>query len=120
MKGMRTLGLALLVLAAALTVVSVAENVTISTYYPSPKGVYQRLSTTDETVLATQGGNVGIGTATPTTNLQVVNPAGGPVVVELNAAGGDATLQMQPAGGAAAMHPTGMRIWTLPKPAGPV
>ena len=106
MKSMRTLGLALLVLGAALTVVSVAENVTISTYYPSPKGVYQQLSTTGQTMLATQGGNVGIGTATPTTNLQVVNP-GGPAVVEVNAAGGDATLQLQPAGGSSALVSSG-------------
>ena len=106
MKGMRTLGMALLVLGAALTVVSVAENVTISTYYPSPKGVYQQLSTTGQTMLATQGGNVGIGTANPTTNLQVVNP-GGPAVVEVSSAGGDATLQLQPAGGSSALINSG-------------
>ena len=64
---MRTMGLAVFVLGAALTVVAVAEDVTVSTYYPSPKGVYQQLSTTGNTFLATQAGNsVGIGTNTPT------------------------------------------------------
>lgn len=71
MSGMRTMGLALFVLGAALTVVAVAEDVTVSTYYPSPKGVYQQLSTTGQTVLATGGGSVGIGTAAPGATLDV-------------------------------------------------
>lgn len=66
MQGMRTMGWAVGVLGAALTVVAVAEDVTVSTYYPSPKGVYQQLSTTGNTTLATQGGAVTVGAvATP-------------------------------------------------------
>ncbi len=54
-----------------------AENVTVSTYYPSPYGSYQsldavNLSTTGATNLATAGGNVGIGTTAPVTKLDVV------------------------------------------------
>lgn len=71
MSGLRTMGLAFLVLGMALTVVAVAEDVTVSTYYPSPKGVYQQLSTTNQTLLATQGGNVGIGTNAPAFKLDV-------------------------------------------------
>ena len=42
-----------------------AEDVTISTYYPSPYGNYKNLETTDNTSLATTGGSVGIGTTSP-------------------------------------------------------
>ena len=45
-----------------------AEDLTISTCYPSPRGVYQELRTTDNAFLATQGGAVGIGTTGPPLN----------------------------------------------------
>ena len=48
-----------------------AEEITLTTYYPSPRGVYQELRTTGTTVLATPDGNVGIGTATPSEKLEV-------------------------------------------------
>jgi hypothetical protein len=44
-----------------------AEDVTLTTYYPSPRGVYEELRATNNTYLATQAGNVGIGTTNPTT-----------------------------------------------------
>jgi len=47
------------------------ESITITTYYPSPYGVYKELTTTDNTYLATQGGNVGIGTTNPGAKLDV-------------------------------------------------
>jgi len=50
---------------------ALAEDITLTTYYPSPRGVYQELTTTSNTYLATQGGNVGIGTASPTQKLEV-------------------------------------------------
>jgi hypothetical protein len=43
----------------------IAEEITMSTYYPSPRGVYNELRTVGSAFLATQGGSVGIGTATP-------------------------------------------------------
>ncbi len=46
-----------------------AENVTISTFYPSPYGSYQSLETTGNTRLATAGDVVLVGTT--------VNPPGG-------------------------------------------
>jgi hypothetical protein len=42
-----------------------AEDIDISTFYPSPYGNYQTLETTSNTNLATTSGIVGIGTATP-------------------------------------------------------
>jgi len=42
-----------------------AENVTVSTYYPSPYGSYQTLETTAAASFATASGNVGIGLAAP-------------------------------------------------------
>jgi hypothetical protein len=42
---------------------SVAEEITLTTYYPAPYGVYNELTTTGNTYLATTLGNVGIGLA---------------------------------------------------------
>ncbi|MBI4377004.1 MAG: hypothetical protein HY549_11205 [Elusimicrobia bacterium] len=39
-----------------------SENVTLTTYYPAPSGVYTKMITTGQTILARDGGNVGIGT----------------------------------------------------------
>ena len=48
-----------------------ADDVTISTYYPSPRGVYEELRSTGNAWLATQAGRVGIGTDAPTERLEV-------------------------------------------------
>lgn len=48
-----------------------SETLTITTYYPAPYGGYVRLLTTDVTVLARDGGAVGIGTASPGMKLDV-------------------------------------------------
>lgn len=48
------------------------ETIQIDTYYPAPYGRYAELTTTSNTYLATDGGNVGIGTTTPSQKLQVV------------------------------------------------
>ncbi|MBI3021180.1 MAG: hypothetical protein HYY59_04180 [Candidatus Omnitrophica bacterium] len=47
------------------TAYAIAEEIALTTYYPSPRGVYQELRTTGNTYLATQSGNVGIGTTSP-------------------------------------------------------
>jgi len=44
-----------------------AEDITLTTYYPAPYGAYDELTTTGNTYLATTSGNVGIGTTTPET-----------------------------------------------------
>ncbi|MBU1912435.1 MAG: hypothetical protein KKB22_02735 [Candidatus Omnitrophica bacterium] len=44
-----------------------AEDITLTTYYPAPYGAYDELTTTGNTYLATTSGNVGIGTTTPGT-----------------------------------------------------
>lgn len=48
-----------------------SESVTLSTYYPAPSGVYTQMITTGNTYLARDGGNVGIGTPTPGSKLDV-------------------------------------------------
>ncbi len=48
-----------------------AENITITTYYPAPYGVYKELTTTSNTYLATEGGSVNIGTTEPSSNLKL-------------------------------------------------
>lgn len=54
----------------------IAEEITLVTYYPAPRGVYEELRTTGTTALATQSGSVGIGTTAPSNLLHVSqNPA---------------------------------------------
>lgn len=47
------------------------ETIQIDTYYPAPYGSYAELTTTNNTYLATEGGNVGIGTTDPQAKLEV-------------------------------------------------
>jgi hypothetical protein len=42
---------------------SIAEEITLTTYYPAPYGAYNELTTTGNTYLATTSGNVGVGLA---------------------------------------------------------
>ncbi len=53
------------------------EQLTITTYYPSPYGSYSELTTSGNTHLATASGNVGIGTTSPVAKLQVMGNNGG-------------------------------------------
>ena len=55
----------------ATTAYALAEDLTLTTYYPSPRGVYNELRTMGTTLLAQQGGNVGIETAAPLAKLDV-------------------------------------------------
>lgn len=50
-----------------------SESLTLTTYYPAPYGGYVRILTTNQTLLARDGGNVGVrtGTFTPRTPLDV-------------------------------------------------
>ncbi|MCG2726185.1 MAG: hypothetical protein L6420_08030 [Elusimicrobia bacterium] len=48
-----------------------SETLTLTTYYPSPYGGYAKLLTTDLTVLARDGGRVGVGTASPGNILEI-------------------------------------------------
>lgn len=50
------------------------ETFDIQTHYPSPAGIYENLTATGDTVLARDGGNVGIGTGAnaPTARLDIV------------------------------------------------
>ncbi len=42
-----------------------AEEVTVTTYYPSPQGAYQNLRSQDNALLAYQSGALGVGTSSP-------------------------------------------------------
>jgi len=57
-----------------------AEDITLTTYYPAPYGAYEELTTTGNTYLATDSGSVGIGTTTPppSTKLDVYSNNSGP------------------------------------------
>lgn len=48
-----------------------SETLTLTTYYPAPYGGYVSLLTTNQTLLARDGGNVGVGIATPGSKLHV-------------------------------------------------
>ncbi|MBI3549833.1 MAG: hypothetical protein HY078_12415 [Elusimicrobia bacterium] len=48
-----------------------SETMTLTTYYPSPSGIYRRLVSTAEAVFARDGGNVGVGTSAPSEKLDV-------------------------------------------------
>ncbi|MCX5797456.1 MAG: hypothetical protein NTY77_18345 [Elusimicrobia bacterium] len=71
--------LVLLMTAALLVTVTPelgSENVTLSTYYPAPSGVYSKMITTQDTFLATTGGKVGVGTTSPKATLDVGETSG--------------------------------------------
>jgi len=56
----------------SLSVVELAsENMVLTTYYPAPSGIYSRMITTSQTVLARDAGLVGVGTTTPLAKLDV-------------------------------------------------
>ncbi|MBI4597495.1 MAG: hypothetical protein HY737_03740, partial [Candidatus Omnitrophica bacterium] len=50
-------GWLLIGLLLATTAYVVAEEITLTTYYPSPRGVYQELRSTSSSYFATQGGS---------------------------------------------------------------
>lgn len=110
------------------------ETLTMTTYYPSPYGVYQRLRSTQEANLAsasgnvtlaagsgnvfmaTGGGNVGVGTSSPGSRLDVVgtaavdylrvDPQGGVEggEIQLVGSGGGGTFQIDNYAGHARIH----------------
>ena len=79
--------LGLVALAAAIIGLAFADQMTFTTYYPAPYGVYREFRTSGNTYLATDEGNVGIGTTHPQAKLHMVgtdlrmqgpdNPSGG-------------------------------------------
>lgn len=59
------LGLAVLAMVALKPGALSTEQLTMTTYYPSPYGVYDQMRATNNTYLAYTGGSVGIGTSSP-------------------------------------------------------
>jgi len=68
-----------------------SETLTLTTYYPAPYGGYVSLLTTGKTILARDGGNVGIGTATPGVRLEVAQNGAIKVGSAYLSSGGDYT-----------------------------
>jgi len=62
----------LLLFVVSLASVVQAEDVTVTTYYPSPRGNYQTLNSTGNTNLATGGGGVSVNVGTATNNANLV------------------------------------------------
>jgi len=60
-----------LILALTFFLYAEEESYTITTYYPSPYGSYNELTTYSNTNLAISSGRVGIGTSSPATKLDV-------------------------------------------------
>jgi hypothetical protein len=50
---------------------AIAADLTVTTYYPTPYGSYRELRTLNNTFLAVNAGNVGIGLTNPTSKLHV-------------------------------------------------
>ncbi|MBI3548705.1 MAG: hypothetical protein HY078_06580 [Elusimicrobia bacterium] len=70
----RKIGLAICALLVVATAVGLlnSETMTMTTYYPSPSGIYKRLVSTSDSVFARDSGNVGIGAASPAAKLHVI------------------------------------------------
>jgi len=66
----RFLGVFLFIM-LCLGIYTIAEEITLTTYYPAPYGAYKELTTTEKTCLATSSGNVGIGTTDPKEKLDM-------------------------------------------------
>ncbi|MBI4376301.1 MAG: hypothetical protein HY549_07605, partial [Elusimicrobia bacterium] len=90
-----------------------SENITLSTYYPAPSGIYTRIITTGDTILARDGGRVGIGTASPSAKLEVAGTAHitGQLRIEGGSPGAGKTL---------VSDATGLGSWQDPPGAGSI
>ncbi|HVE14647.1 MAG TPA: hypothetical protein VNI01_14725 [Elusimicrobiota bacterium] len=64
------LGLAGLLLIGG-AVAAMSDTMTLTTYFPSPAGIYQKLISVGDTFLARDGGKVGVGTTAPKAVLEV-------------------------------------------------
>src|SRR5437016_1241369 len=63
--------LAVLFLLSAMAPELNSESVSLTTYYPSPSGIYAQMITTQQTMLARDGGNVAVGTTNVLSKLNV-------------------------------------------------
>lgn len=84
-----------------------SENVTLTTYYPAPSGIYTRMITTGNAYLARDTGRVGIGTADPYGPLHV-RGSGQTLNLQTSASGATTDVQFYDAG-----DPSGSYKWDL-------
>ena len=65
------------------------ETLTLETYYPAPYGIYNEFTTTGQTLLATESGSVGIGTAgAPEELLHLKSAQSDKTIIRLDDSGG--------------------------------
>ena len=107
--GMSGKGWVVLAVLLGTGVYAVAEDVTLTTYYPSPRGVYSELRSSGDTFLATTSGSVGVGVTSTSAKLDV----NGNTVVR-------GTVQIQGGGPAVdrvlrANDGTGNAAWSVPE-----
>jgi hypothetical protein len=74
-----------------------ADTMSMTTHYPSPVGIYQRLTTTARTILARDKENVGIGTTNPQAKLDINSTTSGILPPRLTTALRDG-ISLPPAG----------------------
>src|SRR5207249_475218 len=70
-----------------------SENVTLTTYYPAPSGVYTQMITTGKTYLARDGGYVDVGTTAALAAGNEMAIMGGNVGIGTTAPGSELTVQ---------------------------
>ena len=96
----------------ALATYALAEDITVATFYPSPRGVYNQLRTMGRTTLAETGGNVGIGTGAPNAgySLHIVNGSNAPgrAMIDVEATAENAYLLLTT--DAYGLNPTGIMV----------
>ncbi len=106
------LALGAALLAAAATELS-SENVTLSTFYPAPSGVYTQILTTGSTLLARDGGNVGVGVANPASKLDVGGSLRVTGPVQLSAGAKNGYVLTSDSLGNAAWKPSGVASYSV-------
>ena len=101
-----------------------SESMVLNTYYPSPLGIYTQMTTTNNTILARDGGQVGIATIAPSHQLDIAgntseilrlnSTAGNQSQLDFATAGSNKWALYVPSGG------TDLAVWNYQHPNNPL